>query len=193
MNIVVASAVITSALVLEGPEYIPVLIAAVGAAVEPTTVARLILPINVAELIKAIFFGIATLCVPVATVYIMIAAARAKKAEEAGLKAVTIAESTAKQIDGLLKDRDAAKVEEGKVSGAAAAAVTAEVLKEGQRQGAETERASVAAANPHQSGNISVPVTGSVPVPVTDAAALRVAEATETLAAVAEKTAAKNE
>lgn len=71
-----------------------------------------------------------------------------KKASEAAAlagTAVTKIEAAAVQIDGLLAERDKAKVIEGEARGQQAGEHTARTLAQGQAEGREAERSSVAA------------------------------------------------
>lgn len=106
----------------------------------------------------------------------------ARKARKAAAEAVRVAAGVAVKVDGLLTDRDLSKVREGVRDGLRQGEVKAEALLEGQRQGAETERASVAAVHSTLPG--AAPAVGSKsPLPVADdrtaTASERVAEATE--------------
>lgn len=109
---------------------------------------------------------------------------RAKKIAKEGVVKI---DAVATQIDGLLVDRDKSKVREGEVKGKLAGEATAATLAEGQRQGAASERASVAAANPTA---MPVPTDGKKPLPVADD---RTAHAAERSAAAQERTAAATE
>lgn len=68
-------------------------------------------------------------------------------------EAVTISKSVAEKVDGMLVDRDKAKVQEGAKDEKVRGEEKAVTLAEGQRQGVETERASVAAAAAVPSGH----------------------------------------
>lgn len=87
------------------------------------------------------------------------------------------------KIDGMLVDRDKAKVAEGEEKGKQAGVVAAEQLAEGQRQGRESERESAAAQVAISPGSV-----GDVkqPIPVKDD---RTAVASERVADAAERTA----
>lgn len=122
------------------------------------------------ELVKAVFFGISIICVPLATVYIMVAAARAKRADEQAKKNEVQIQSVSKQIDGLLHERDAAKVKEGEATAEAAARDDAELLARGQREGREHERERIS-----QQTAPELATDGS-PIPVTDARATAAVE-----------------
>lgn len=118
-----------------------------------------IAPVDLVELVKAVFYGIAALCVPIATVYIMITAQRTKALNT--------------KIDGMLVERDASNVRKGERMGEQSGRDTADALAEGQRQGREHERSSVIARG----------LENNKPLPVEDEAAAaiatRTAEATE--------------
>lgn len=121
-------------------------------------------PIDIVEIIKAVFFGVAGLCIPLATVYIMITAHRTKELNT--------------KIDGMLVDRDASNVRKGERKGED----KADTLAEGQRQGRETERASSIARGLENSGDRPLPVQDEAAAKIaTESAeiALRTAEATE--------------
>lgn len=107
-----------------------------------------IAPIDLIELIKAVGGFIAIVCVPLATVYIMITAHRTKQLNT--------------KIDGMLVDRDAANVRKGERRGED----KADVLAEGQRQGREIARADQIARNLENSDK---------PLPVQDEAAAAIA------------------
>lgn len=95
-------------------------------------------------------------------------------------------DAVAVQIDGLLAERDKAKVKEGEQKGRQAGVEAAEQLAEGQRQGRESERARTPPRAAPQNPNTSDP-----PLPVADdrtaKASERVAEATERVAAATEE------
>lgn len=114
-----------------------------------------ILPIDLAELLRALFYGVSILCIPVATVYIMLT----------NRNVVTLA----KQMDGLLEDRDKAHEAKGVKKGVEAGEATAATLEEGRRLGAEAERASAAAQT------INTPAAGDSPLPVIDQEAVKIA------------------
>lgn len=187
----IGSTVVIGALALStGPDVVQVV------ATEPATTIQLVLPIDVVELVKAIFTGLAAVASAFAAVYAVVGAARAKRAEAASVRAETVSmaadtkiETVSKQIDGLLTARDAAKVKEGEATATVAAGVSAEAMRLGIEQGIRQERESVAAANPASTAAIAPAET---PVSVTDEASIRVADATEKLAAAAEKTAEKS-
>lgn len=110
-----------------------------------------IAPIDLIELIKAVGGFIAIVCVPLATVYIMITASRTKELNT--------------KIDGMLVDRDASNVRKGERRGED----KAEVLAEGQRQGREIARADQIARNLENNDR---------PLPVKDDAAAEIATRT---------------
>lgn len=185
----IGSTVVIGALALStGPEAVQV------AALEPAaTTIQLVLPIDVVELVKAIFTGVAALGSVFAAVYAVVSAARSKRAEVLATKADAKIDTVSKQIDGLLTARDAAKVREGEEKATAAAGVSADELARGVELGIAQERASVAAANPVSAAVATAEIVGgAAPIPVTDKASDRVAAATEKLADVAEKTAGKS-
>lgn len=151
------------------------------------------------ELIKTIFYGVGSLCIPLATVYVMIGAARAKRAEVA---TVAVASTVADVSVDLGKIKDDVKLLEintnsmtstiaalsekaGIVKGEAKEKATGERVAEALRQGAEQERAAVAAAAPVAAVEAK-PGAGKPPLPVADertaGAAERVASATERVA-----------
>lgn len=119
----------------------------------------------------------------------------ARKAKQKAAEAVTKVEAVAVQIDGLLADRDRAKVVEGEVRGEKRGADAALQLAEGQRQGIEmAERASAVAKAASEPTRIADP---SAPLPVADdrtaTASERVAEATERSAVAGERVAQATE
>lgn len=105
----------------------------------------------------------------------------ARQARQLAGKAVAKIEAAAVQIDGLLTERDRAKVIEGEAKGEKKGVEAAQQLAEGQRQGIEMERASVAA----KAGG-SVPSASGGPLPVEDD---KVAEIGRRIAAATEKAA----
>lgn len=91
------------------------------------------------------------------------------------------------KIDGMLADRDKAKVREGEEKERIVGADAATQLQKGVEQGIRQERESVAAANPVGLDKPLVTIHEKSPVPVTDKAADRAADALEKLADVTEK------
>lgn len=61
-------------------------------------------PADVNELVRAIFFGVATVCVPLATVYTIISAARAKRSIEASEKNAKSIEAVSANVVQLEKN-----------------------------------------------------------------------------------------
>lgn len=108
---------------------------------------QMIAPIDVVALVQAIFTGVAAVGGVFATVYAIWAkrsadAAAAKSAENAAqIKAV------ATQIDGLLVDRDKAKVKEGEAAEKIKGAETAATLAEGRQLGMDEARAASGGAD----------------------------------------------
>lgn len=182
------------------------LILAIPAASEPVPVqvVQLFVPIDVVALTQAIFTGIAAVGGVFATIYSLLAASRAKRAEIAAAAAVAASASAATAISKVkdtveLVERNTnslttqiaaaarlAGLHEGEAKGVRAGEDIARTLAEGQKQGAETERASAQA----NSGLSTVMPSGTSPIPVADertaTAAERSATATERVATAAE-------
>lgn len=135
--------------------------------------------VSLMELVKAILLWLATLCVPLATIYIMVLSSRTRKLVEK-------TQELGSKIDGLLVERDEMNVSKGKSLAEAAGRDTADALAEGQRQGREAERRLGAAV---RAANSSVSSAKPVPVQDAEAAAIarRTAEATEQSAAAQTK------
>lgn len=149
-------------------------------------------PIDVVALVQAIFTGLAALLGAVASIYAIVAASSAKRAEtisrdnSAIIKQVEInTNSMTTQIGALSKK---AGIEEGVKRGEETAGLVAESLARGQREGRAqaNESASLGASL------VSHSTTEKPPVPVADErvadAAERSATATERVAAAAEET-----
>lgn len=130
------------------------------------------------ELVKAVFFGISIVCIPLATVYTMIAAARAKRAE-------TATALVSHQIDGLLTDRDEAKKKEGAALADIASDREAALLARGQKEGRDNERARWVQTQQGPQQTLEG-VKEKAPVAVADE---RTAEASERVAAATERAA----
>lgn len=158
-------------------------------------------PIDLIELVKVIFYGVATLCVPLATVYIMLAAARTKRAEEAAIAVkadlskvrdnVELIERNTNSLSTRMADLARKNgIVEGVQQGIQRGVEAAQQLAEGQRRGIEIERASVAAQAPTTAISSPPPAAelkghvGQDQVPVKDD---RVAAATERIARATEK------
>lgn len=189
----IGSTVAIGALALSTGPDVSVLAAIQTAATAPATTIQLVMPIDVVELVKVTFAGLATVASAFAAVYALVGARRAKNAETTAKSADAKIDTVSKQIDGLLTARDAAKVKEGEEKAGIAAEVSADQLQKGVAIGIAQERESVAAANPVPAAVATAEIVGAAaPVPVTDKASDRVATATEKLANAAEKTAEKS-
>lgn len=140
-------------------------------------------PAEVTELVKAVFFGVATLCIPLGTVYVMIGAARAKRAEAASIANGASIRTLEKNTNSISERNEAI------------------AKKLGITEGVAQERASVLAHSvsapqvvmqPHQPVASAPPAAGR-PLPVADertaVAAERTATATEDSAKAAERVA----
>lgn len=166
---------------------------------------RVILPIDLVELIKALFFGVALVCTPLATVYSIVSANRARRAET---NSRTNSDSIGKVIDNVaLIERNTNSMTseiarlsrekgatEGERVGVLAGEKKAQELAEGQRQGRDHERASGGQsyhAPPQASPHVPHRSVVEPPLPVADArtadAAERSAAATERVADAAEE------
>lgn len=171
----------------------------------PTQEVRLILPIDLVELIKAVFFGIASICFPLATIYSVVAANRAKRAElQSTANSTSITKvndnvalierntnSMTSEIARLSREKGAT---EGERVGVLAGEKKAQELAEGQRQGRDHERASGGQsyhAPPQAPPHVPHRSVVEPPLPVADArtadAAERSAAATERVADAAEE------
>lgn len=135
-------------------------------------------PADWIELVRAIFYGVATICVPLATGLIMVAAARARRAEEAAARNATAISAVSSNIQRLEKNTNS--ISERNQAIAKALGVTEGIAQE--RAGAVAH----AAAGAH-----SFPAGApSLPVPVADN---RTAEAAERVAAATERVATATE
>lgn len=117
-------------------------------------------PAEWTELVKAVFFGVSTLCIPLATVYIMLGAARAKRAETASLANAASIATVSTNVDRLEKNTNSISERNQAIA-----------MKLGIKEGIEQERSSVQAAN-----TAAAPTHGTSPLPVTDARAAEAAE-----------------
>lgn len=94
-------------------------------------------PADIIELMKAMFFGIATICVPLATTFVMIAASRSKRAEEASLRNAASIQSVSTDVARLEKNTNSISERNQAIA-----------MKLGITEGIAQERASVQANNP---------------------------------------------
>lgn len=119
---------------------------------------------------------------------------RAREREEDRAERRAVAKELAAvgtKIDGMLVDRDKAKVLEGERKGEQRGADKAATLAEGQRQGVENERAAAAAAaNPTPPNGPPKLAASEDEVPTKDR---RVAEASERIAVAQERVASATE
>lgn len=165
---------------------------------------QIILPIDLIELIKALFYGVALVCTPLATVYSIVSANRAKRAEQQSkqnsqnigrvVDNVALIERNTNSMTSEIARLSREKGEvEGERIGVLAGEKKARELAEGQRQGRDDRRSDIGHHLP-----LHVPHRPVVeqPLPVADArtadAAERSAAATERVADAAEETAKKS-
>lgn len=192
--------------VIEQTVVLVILVAAVvvilisPTAAEPATRVQLFVPIDVVALVQAIFTGIAAVGSVFATIYSLRAADRAKRAELLSASNAAVISKVKDTVDLVERNTNSlttqiaaasrlAGMHEGEAKGRLAGEDAARTLAEGQKQGAEIERASVAAAT------ITLqPVAiahAALPVPVVDDRAAAIAErsvaATERIADATEK------
>lgn len=106
-------------------------------------------PADVTELVRTVFYGIAAVCVPLATAYIMIGAARSKRAEDASLRNAASLRTVSTDVARLEKNTNSISERNQAIA-----------MKLGITEGIAQERASVLANAP------IVPAT--LPLPVTD-------------------------
>lgn len=134
-------------------------------------------PAEVIELVKVVFYGIAIVCVPAATFFTMISAARAKRSEEASLRNANSIKSVSDDLKLLEKNTNSISERNEAIA-----------KKLGITEGIEQERASVLA----HATNSQPQVIGhnSPPLPVADD---RTAAAAEQTAVAAERSAAATE
>lgn len=133
-------------------------------------------PAEVTELVKAVFFGVAATCVPIATVYTMISAARAKRSEQASLRNAEKIDAVSVNVDRLEKNTNSISERNQVIA-----------QKLGITEGIAQERASIVATTVREGG---IAPNNGAPVPVTDdrtaKAAERGAAANERIADAAE-------
>lgn len=107
-------------------------------------------PAEVTELVKAVFYGVALICVPLATFFTMISAARAKRSEEASLRNAESIKAVSTNVDRLEKNTNSISERNQAIA-----------MKLGITEGIAQERASVLANVP--------PSLAPLPLPVSDA------------------------
>lgn len=129
------------------------------------------------ELVKVVFYGIAIVCVPAATFFTMVSAARAKRSEEASLRNAQSIKMVSDNLTLLEKNTNSISERNEAIA-----------KKLGIREGIDQERSSVLA----HATNAQPPGMGhnAPPLPVADQ---RTAAAAEQTAVAAERSAAATE
>lgn len=132
-------------------------------------------PADWIELVKVVFYGITILCVPAATFFTMMSAARAKRAEDSSLRNAASIQAVSTNVDRLEKNTNSISERNQAIA-----------MKLGIADGIAQERASVLA-----NSNAGAALPGTSPLPVADertaAASERSAAATERVADAAEE------
>lgn len=125
------------------------------------------MPADWIRLVEVVFYGIAIICLPLATAYITVGAARAKRAEESSLKNAKSIETVSTNVDRLEKNTNSISERNQAIA-----------QKLGITEGIAQERASVLANAIVMDASTALPagLIGKDPLPVTDDQMARVGE-----------------